>query len=104
MSSQTYKLQLLIYDATLNASSWAKLSFSVAADDTVTGSFVYIGPPMEVTGRRIPGPAGSQDNYELDGEEVSMRLSSYPAYAQFPVAGVASINEQGPFYIMGKLE
>jgi hypothetical protein len=103
MSSQDYKLQLLIYDATLNASNWAELSFAVAADDSVTGSFVYIGPSMELTGRRIPGPGGSQDNYELGGAEVSMRLSSYPAYAQFPVAGVASINEQGPFYIIGKL-
>jgi hypothetical protein len=103
MSTQTYDLQILVYEATLNSSTWATLSLAVAADNSVKGSFGYLGPAIELTGSRSPGSAGAQDNYELDGEEVSIRLSSYPAFgAQFPVAGVASINEAGPFYMIGK--
>lgn len=106
MSSQAYNLQVLIYDSTLNFSRWSTLSFTVAADDSVTGSLEYTNPITQLTGRRITGP---QDSYELEGGgagdsmKVSIRLSSYPAFgSQFPVAGVASINEQGPYYIIGK--
>jgi len=103
MSDTAYKLQVLVYEANLNSSTWATLSFTVAADDSIKGSFEYLGPAIELTGSRSPGSAGAQDNYQLDGEEVSIRLSSYPAFgAQFPVAGVAVINEAGPFYMIGK--
>jgi len=103
MSTQAYNLQILVYEATLNASTWAALSFTVAADNSVRGSFDYLGPAIALTGIKNPGSGGSQDTFELDGEGVSMRLSSYPAFgAQFPVAGVASINEAGPFYLIGK--
>lgn len=102
MSSQAYSLQVLIYDSTLNFSRWSTLSFTVAADDSVTGVLEYTNPITQLTGRRIPG-TDSQDRYELDGGGVSIRLSSYPAFgSQFPVAGVASINEQGPYYILGR--
>ena len=102
MSSQTYNFQVLVYDSTLNFSRWATLSFTVAADDSVTGSFEYNGPVTQLTGKRIP--VGAQDNYELDGVGVSIRLSSYPAFgSQLPVAGVASILEAMPYYIIGKL-
>ena len=109
MSSQAYNLQVLVYDPTLNFSRWSTLSFTVAADDSVTGTLEYTNPVTQLTGKRIPG-AGSQDSYELEGGgagdsmTVSIRLSSYPAFgAQLPVAGVASINEQAPYYIIGKL-
>ena len=106
MSGQAYNLQVLIYDSTLNYSRWSTMSFTVAADDSVTGTLEYTNPITQLTGKRV---AGSQDSYELDGGgagdsmKVSIRLSSYPAFgSQFPVAGVASINEQGPYYIIGK--
>ena len=109
MSSQAYSLQVLIYDSTLSFSRWSTLSFTVTADDSVTGTLEYTNPITKLTGKRIPGP-GSQDSYELEGGgagdsmKVSIRLSSYPAFgSQFPVTGVASINEQGPYYIIGKL-
>ena len=103
MSDSTHNLKILVYDATLNYSKWAALSFTVAADNSVTGSFEYIGATMVLTGKRNPPGEGSQDNYELNGEDVRMRISAYPAFGgQFPVAGVASINEAGPFYIIGK--
>src|SRR2546421_429695 len=103
MSNSTSQLDILVYDATLTFSHWATLSLTLDADNSVSGSFNYIGTITELTGTRNPGPEGSQENYVLDGGEVSMRLSSYPAFgAQFPVAGVASINEAGPFYLIGK--
>jgi len=109
MSSQAYRLQVLIYDSSMNYSRWSTLSFTVAADDSVTGTLEYTNPITQLTGKRIPGP-GSQDSYELEGGgagdsmKVSVRLSSYPAFgSQFPVTGVASISEQGPYYIIGKL-
>lgn len=107
MSSQAYNLQVLVYDPTLNFSRWSTLSLTVAPDNSVTGTLEYTNPVTPLTGKRIPGP---QDSYELEGGgagdsmTVSIRLSSYPAFgAQLPVAGVASINEQGPYYIIGKL-
>jgi hypothetical protein len=107
MSSQAYNLQVLIYDPTLNFSRWSTLSLMVAADNTVTGTLEYTNPMTQLTGRRIPG---TQDDYELEGGgaedsmKVSIRMSSYPAFgSQLPVAGVATINEQGPYYIIGKL-
>jgi hypothetical protein len=103
MSNATHSLQILVYDATLNYNKWATLSFTVAADNSVSGSFEYIGATTELTGKRNAAGDGSQENYQLHGEDVSIRISSYPAFgAQFPVAGVASINEAGPFYIIGK--
>jgi hypothetical protein len=109
MSSQSYSLQVLIYDSTLNYSRWSTLSLTIAPDNSVTGTLEYTNPITKLTGMRIPG-ADSQDSYELvggsDGDSmaVSIRLSSYPAFgAQFPIAGVASINQQGPYYIIGKL-
>lgn len=103
MSSQTYNLQILVYDATLNYSRWATLSFTVAPDNSLTGSFEYSGPTIELSGKRIPSAGGSQDSYELDGGGVSIRISSYPAFSsEFPVAGVASINESGPYFMIGK--
>lgn len=103
MSSQIYNLQILVYDSTLNYSRWATLSFTVASDDSVTGSFEYFGPITSLIGKRIPGTHGSQDQYELDGGGVSIRISSYPAFGpQFPVAGVASISESGPYFMIGK--
>jgi len=101
MSSQAYSLQVLIYDATLSFSRWSALSFSVAADDSVTGTLEYTNPYTQLTGKRIPGQG--KDDYELDGKGVSIRLSAYPDFgAQYPVAGVGSINAPGPFYIIGK--
>ena len=103
MSSQTYNLQILVYDATLNYSRWATLSFTVAPDNSVTGSFEYSGPTTELDGKRIPGTDSAQDSYELDGGGVSIRFSSYPAFgSEFPVAGVASISESGPYFLIGK--
>jgi hypothetical protein len=103
MSTQIYNLQVLVYDATLNYSRWATLSFTVAPDNSVTGSFEYSGPTTQLIGKRVPGSDGAQDSYELDGGGVSIRLSAYPAFgAEFPVAGVASINEAGPYFIIGK--
>ena len=103
MSTQTYNLQVLVYDATLNYSRWATLSFTVAPDSSVTGSFEYSGPTTELIGKKIPGTGGSQDNYELDGGGVSIRISSYPTFgSEFPVAGVASISESGPYFMIGK--
>ena len=106
MSSESYNLQILVYDSTLNFSRWSTLSLTVAPDNSVTGTLEYTNPITQVTGRRIPGP---QDSYELEGGgagdsmKVSIRISSYPAFgSQLPVAGVASINEQGPYYIIGK--
>lgn len=103
MSNETYNLQILVYDATLNYSRWATLSFTVAPDNSVTGSFEYSGPTIELTGKRNPGGDSSQDSYELDGGGVSLRFSSYPAFgSEFPVAGVGSINESGPYFMIGK--
>ncbi len=103
MSTQTYNLQVLVYDATLNYSRWATLSFTLAPDNSVTGSFEYSGPTTELVGKRIPGTDGAQDSYELDGRGVSIRFSSYPAFgSEFPVAGVASISESGPYFLIGK--
>lgn len=103
MNISAYKLQVLVYDPTLNYNRWVSLSFTVAPDDRVTGSFAYTNPVTELTGRRIPGPGGSQDSYELDGGGVSLRFSMYPAFgAQCPVAGVGSINESMPYYFIGK--
>ena len=103
MSSQIYNLKVLVYDATLNYSRWATLSFTVAPDNSVTGSFEYSGPTTELIGKKIPGTGGSKDDYELDGGGVSLRFSSYPAFgSEFPVAGVASISESGPYFVIGK--
>ena len=103
MISSRYELQVLVYDATLNYSRWVALSLTVAPDDSVTGSFEFTNPVAQLTGRRIPGTDGSQDHYELDGGGVSLRLLAYPAFgAQYPVAGVGSINESKPYYIIGK--
>ncbi|HVS82846.1 MAG TPA: hypothetical protein VHE60_14040 [Pyrinomonadaceae bacterium] len=102
MSSQTYNLQVLVYDATWNYSRWATLSFTTAPDNSVTGSFEYSGPTTELVGKKIPG-TDSQDSFELDGGGVSIRISSYPSFgSEFPVAGVASINESGPYFLIGK--
>lgn len=103
MSSETYNLQILVYDATLNYSRWATLSFTVAADNSLTGSFEYAGPTTELSGKRIPGADGTEASYALDGGGVSIRISSYPDFgSEFPVAGVASINESGPYFLIGK--
>ena len=103
MSNQNYKLQVLVYDATLNYSRWATLSLTVAPDNNVTGIFEYSGPDTNLTGTRIPGTGGSQDTYALDGGGVKIRISSYPEFgAEFPIAGVASINESGPYFMIGK--
>jgi hypothetical protein len=103
MTNQSYDLQVLVYDATLNYSRWATLSLTIAPDNGVTGSFEYAGPTTELIGKRIPGTGGSQDSYELDGGGVSLRFSSYAAFgSEFPVAGVASINESGPYFLIGK--
>ena len=103
MSNSTPQLDILVYDATLTFSHWATLTLTVAADNSVSGSFNYLGTVTELTGTINPGPEGSQENYALDGGEISMRLSSYPAFgAQVPVAGVASINESGPYFLIGK--
>jgi len=102
MSSQPYNLQVLVYDATLNYSRWASLSFTVAPDNSVTGSFEYSGPTTQLVGERVPGGDGP-DSYLLDGGGVSLRFSSYPAFgSEFPIAGVASINESGPYFLIGK--
>ena len=50
MGSQTYNLQVLVYDATLNYSRWATLSFVVAPDNGVTGTFDYSGPTTNLVG------------------------------------------------------
>jgi|SRR5882672_11336329 len=103
MSSQTYNLQILVYDATLNYSRWATLAFTVAPDNSVTGSLEYSSATTELVGKRIPGTDASSDSYALDGGGVSIRISSYPAFgSQFPVAGVASINASGPYFMIGK--
>ena len=103
MSSETYNLQILVYDATLNYSRWATLSFTVAPDNSITGSFEYSGPTTVLSGKRIPGSDGTEDAYLLDGGGVSIRISSYPDFGgEFPVAGVASINESGPYFLIGK--
>jgi|SRR5712671_1566863 len=103
MSSETYNLQILVYDATLNYSRWAILSFTVASDNSLTGSFEYSGPTTVLKGKRIPGSDGAEDVYLLDGGGVSIRISSYPDFgSEFPVAGVASINESGPYFLIGK--
>jgi hypothetical protein len=103
MGSQTFNLQVLVYDATLNYSRWAILSFAVATDDSVTGTFEYSGPTTNLAGKKIAGTDGSKDDYELDGGGVSIRFSSYPAFgSEFPVAGVASMDEAGPYFLIGK--
>jgi len=103
MSTQTYNLQLLVYDATLNYSRWATLSFTVAPDNSATGGFEYSGPTIQLVGKKIPGAGGAQDSYELDGGGASLRFSSYPSFgSEFPVAGVASINESAPYFLIGK--
>ena len=103
MSSETYNLQILVYDATLNYSRWATLSFTVAPDNSLTGSFEYSGPTTVLSGKRVPGAEGTEDTYALDGGGVSIRISSYPDFgSEFPVAGVASINESGPYFLIGK--
>lgn len=103
MSSQIQNLKLLVYDATLNYSRWAALSFTVADDNSLTGNFEYSGPTTKLAGKKIPGPAGAQDDYQLDGGGVSIRISSYPSFgSEFPVAGVASITLAGPYFIIGK--
>ena len=79
MGGQTYNLQVLVYDATLNYSRWAILSFAVAADNSVTGTFEYSVPTTNLVGKKIAGTDGSKDDYELDGGGVSIRFSSYPA-------------------------
>jgi hypothetical protein len=102
MSSQTYNLQVLVYDATLNYSRWATLSFTVAPDNSATGSFEYAGPTTALVGEMVPGGDGP-DRYLLDGGGFSLRFSSYPAFgSEFPIAGVASINEAGPYFLIGK--
>ena len=75
MSSQIYNLQVLVYDATLNYSRWATLSFTVAPDNSVIGSFEYSGPTTELVGKKTPGTGSSKDDYELDGRGVSIRFS-----------------------------
>jgi hypothetical protein len=103
MSGQTYNLQVLVYDVTLNYSRWATLSFVVAPDNSVTGTFDYSGPTTNLVGKKIAGTDSSKDDYQLDGGGVSIRLSTYPAFgSEFPVAGVASINESGPYFLIGK--
>ena len=103
MSNETYNLQVLVYDATLNYSRWATLAFTVASDNSVTGSFEYSGPTTSLVGKKIAGADGSKDDYELDGGGVSIRFSSYPSFgSEFPVAGVASISESGPYFLIGK--
>jgi hypothetical protein len=103
MSSENYNLQVLVYDATLNYSRWATLSFTIAPDNSLKATFEYSGPATELSGRKIPGANGAEDAYALDGKGVSIRISSYPDFgAGFPVAGVASINESGPYFLIGK--
>ena len=103
MSDETYNLQVLVYDATLNYSRWATLAFTVAPDNSVSGTFDYSGPTTNLSGRKIAGTDGSKDDYELDGGGFSIRFSSYPAFgSEFPIAGVASINESGPYFMIGK--
>src|SRR5882672_2295149 len=102
MGGQTYNLQVLVYDATLNYSRWATLSFAVAADNSVTGTFEYSGPTTNLVGKKIAGIDSPKDDYELDGGGVSIRFSSYPAFgSEFPVAGVASMLESGPYFLIG---
>lgn len=102
MSSQIYNLQVLVYDPTLNYNRWATLSFTVAPDNSVSGSFEYSGPTVKLVGKRISDSV-LPDIYELDGGGVSLRFSSYPAFGSvFPIAGVGSINESGPYFLIGK--
>jgi hypothetical protein len=103
MSSESYNLQILVYDATLSYSRWATLSFTVAPDNSLKGTFEYTGPTTTLSGKRIPGANGAEDTYALDGQGVSIRISSYSDFgAEFPVAGVASILESGPYFLIGK--
>jgi hypothetical protein len=103
MSNETYNLKILVYDASLNYSRWATLSFMVAPDNSLTGSFEYAGPTTTLSGRKIPGANGTEDTFALDGGGVSIRISSYPDFgAEFPVAGVASILESAPYFLIGK--
>ena len=103
MSSETHNLLILVYDTTLNYSRWATLSFTVAPDNSLTGSFEYSGPTTMLSGKKSPGSDGAEDTYALDGGGVSIRISSYPDFgSEFPVAGVASINESGPYFLIGK--
>jgi hypothetical protein len=103
MSSESYNLQILVYDATLNYSRWATLSFTVAPDNSLEGSFEYTGPTTALSGKKITGAGGIEDTYALDGEGVSIRISSYPDFgAEFPVAGIASILESAPYFLIGK--
>ena len=103
MNIESYNLQILVYDATLNYSRWATLSLTVAPDNSLKGSFEYSGPTMELSGKKIPGANGAEDTFALDGKGVSIRISSYPDFgAGFPVAGVASILESGPYFLIGK--
>ena len=44
MSTQTYNLQILVYDSTLNYSRWATLSFTVAGDNSLTGPIRILRP------------------------------------------------------------
>src|SRR5881275_1281765 len=102
MSSETHNLQILVYDATMNYSRWATLSFTVASDNSATGSFEYSGPTTQLVGEKVPGGDGP-DQFLLDGGGVSLRFSSYQVFwSGFPVAGIASINESGPYFLIGK--
>lgn len=104
MSNSTHNLNLLVYDPTWTFNNRATLSLTVAADgSSVSGIFGYIGPPKNLNGTLKPANDGSQDNYELIGDGVSMRISSYQVFGgQYPVAGVATIDEAGPFFVIGK--
>lgn len=103
MSNSTHNLSLLVYDPTWTYNNRATLSLTVAADGSVSGIYGYIGPPKNLNGTMTPESDGSQDNYVLIGDGVSMRISSYQVFGgQYPVAGVATIDEAGPFYIIGK--
>lgn len=103
MSNSTHNLKLLVYDPTWTYNNPATLSLTVAADGSVSGIFGYIGPPRNLSGTMKPESDGSQDNYELTGDGVDMRISSYKVFGgQYPSAGVATIDEAGPFFIIGK--
>jgi len=104
MSNSTHNLNLLVYDPTWTFNNRATLSLTVAADgSSVSGIFGYIGPPKNLNGTMNRASDGSQDNYILNGDGVSMRISAYQNLGgQYPVAGVATIDEAGPFFIIGK--
>ena len=103
MSNATHNLNLLVYDPTWTYNNRATLSLTVAADGSVVGIFGYIGSPKNLNGTMKSESDGSQDNYELTGDGVDMRIASYKVFGgQYPVAGVASIDEAGPFFIIGK--